>query len=144
MVKCIVYKDDYNYQLKKSYVIHIPISLSGPIHTDFICLETSGELTIKEGYAWDGATFAPDIPSIMRGSLIHDALYQLMRRPENGLDGNVHRETADLILKDICKEDGMWVIVAWLVYLVVHHFAAPAADPANKHPFKYRPNGCQQ
>ncbi len=71
----------------------------------------------------------------MRGSLVHDALYQLMRRPENGLDGNVHRETADRILKDICKEDGMLVIVAWLVYFVVHHFAAPAADPANKHPF---------
>ncbi len=144
MVKCIVYKGDYKYQLKKSYVIHIPISLSNPIHTDFICLETSGELTIKEGYAWDGATCAPDIPSIMRGSLVHDALYQLMRRSENGLDDNIHREPADRILQDICKEDGMLVIKAWLVYIVVHHFAAPAADPANKHPFEYRPNGCQQ
>jgi len=144
MVKCIVYKGGYNYQLKKSYVVHIPISLSIPIHTDFICLEASGKLTIKESYAWDGATWVPDIPSIMRGSLVHDALYQLMRRPKDGLDNDVHRKAADRILQDICKEDGMWVIAAWLVYFVVHFFAVRAADPDSKRPLKYRPNGCQQ
>ena len=46
----------------------------------WVHLAGDGQLTIKRGYCWDGAsgpTF--DTPSTMLASLVHDALYQLMR-----------------------------------------------------------------
>lgn len=77
-----------------------------------VTLDAAGLLTISRGYAWDGPsgpTF--DTLSFMRGSLIHDALYQLLRCPDSPATGNDHtilRHRADLILHDICVEDGMW------------------------------------
>lgn len=143
MVQCIAYKDGYKYQLKLSYTVTIPIIPSDPIHTEYISLESTGALTIKEGYAWDGPsgpTF--DTPSFMRGSLIHDALYQLMR--DGHLDHTAYRDAADRTLQQICKEDGMWSIRAWWVYHGVRMFADPAADPANKRPLTYAPAGCHR
>lgn len=54
------------------------------------------------------------IITLMRGSLVHDALYQLMR--ENHLDEDRWRPTADDILRRLCREDGMSAIRAWYVY----------------------------
>lgn len=47
----------------------------------------------------------------MRGSLVHDALYQLMRMRH--LDYRAHREAADEELHDICVADGMSEVRAW-------------------------------
>ena len=44
------------------------------------------------------------------GSLLHDALYQLMR--EGLLDHTLHREAADRILQSLCREDGMTALRA--------------------------------
>ena len=63
----------------------------------------------------------------MRGSLVHDALYQLMRL--SALDYKVYRKRADEILKEICLEDGMWSFRAWYVYQAVHLFAGGGAHP---------------
>ena len=52
----------------------------------------------------------------MRGSLVHDALYQLMRE---GLLDLGWRETADQELRRVCLEDGMSAIRAWWVYKAV-------------------------
>ena len=41
----------------------------------------------------------------MRGALVHDALYQLMRLKQ--LDYEQYRDRADEVLRDLCKEDGM-------------------------------------
>lgn len=68
----------------------------------------------------------------MRGSLVHDALYQLMR--ERHLDRALHRAAADRILRDICRQDGMGRLRAAWVYWGVRRFADPAADPANDRP----------
>ena len=47
--------------------------------TPFIEL-TGGRIIIKKGYAWDGASGPTiDTKSSMRASLVHDALYQLIR-----------------------------------------------------------------
>lgn len=85
-----------------------------------------------------GPTF--DTLTFMRGSLVHDALYQLMR--EGGLDRQMYREAADITLRQICLEDGMNPIRAWWVYQGVRLFGNPSADPANREPIEYAPKGC--
>ncbi len=88
----------------------------------------NGALTIDEGYAWDGASGPmPDIPSVMRGSLVHDALYQLMR--EKLLDYKKDRQMADKLMQQICLEDGMPPPLAWGVYVVLHGIGEFAARP---------------
>ena len=141
-MKCIQYKAGYKYQLDDSYSVQIPIKPPADIITEYITLKIQGILSLKDGYAWDGPS-GPTIDTLtfMRGSLIHDALYQLMR--EGQLDGKVHRENADRILHDICVEDGMSSFRAWYVYHAVRLFAREDADPARGHPLTLAPKGCQ-
>ncbi|MBI5439391.1 MAG: DUF1353 domain-containing protein [Nitrosomonadales bacterium] len=141
-MKCIEYNDGYKYQLKETYSLPIEIQPDADITTPFIRLDTRGNLTLVKGYAWDGPS-GPTIDTLnfMRGALVHDALYQLMR--ENELDNDKFREAADRILQRICKEDGMWSLRAWWVYHGVRLFADPAADPASKRPAIRAPKGCQ-
>ncbi len=140
-MKCIAYNGGYKYQLKEAYKVVIDIKPNTAINTEYIDLDTNGNLTIAEGYAWDGPS-GPTIDTLtfMRGSLVHDALYQLMR--ESYLEHRVNRQAADRILQKICKEDGMWSLRAWLVYQGVRLFADPAADPADKRPVTRAPEGC--
>lgn len=91
----------------------------------YITLFPLGDIIIQRGYRWDGPSFiAIDTPDFMRASLVHDALYQLMR--EGKLDIK-HREAADQELYNICVEDGMWKIRAWWCYQFVRLFADKAA-----------------
>lgn len=141
-MKCIAYNGGYKYQLKETYTVAIDIKPPALIETEYIRLDVDGNLTIRGGYAWDGPS-GPTIDTLtfMRGSLVHDALYQLMR--EGHLDHEHYREAADRILQKICKEDGMWSLRAWWVYQGVRLFADPAADPASKRPIVRAPDGCQ-
>jgi hypothetical protein len=141
-MKCIAYKGGYKYQLKQNCAVEIEIKPDQGISTEFIELDTQGMLKIKRGYAWDGPSGPTlDTLTFMRGSLVHDALYQLMRGRH--LDHNTCRETADRILRRICKQDGMWSVRAWWVYHGVRLFADPAADPADKRPVVRAPKGCE-
>jgi len=142
-MKCIAYRGGYKYQLKESYTLEIAIKPAKNIETRFIRLDTAGKLTMVEGYAWDGPS-GPTIDTLtfMRGSLVHDALYQLMR--EKHLDHDTHREAADRTLQQLCLEDGMWSVRAWWVYWAVRRFANPAADPASTKPLKRAPKGCEE
>ena len=55
----------------------------------FISLDEGGLLTIKVNYSWNGMTMYPDSKETMFPSLVHDALYQLMRiNFRKGSDGN--------------------------------------------------------
>ena len=141
-MRCIAYNDGYKFQTKAAYQLAIEIKPDAAIDTDYIALDAEGHLTIKKGYAWDGPS-GPVLAtkSIMRGSLVHDALYQLMR--EEYLDKNIWREKADSILHAICIEDGMWKLYAWLVYHGVRKFADLAADPADIRPVEHAPAGCR-
>jgi len=140
-MSCIAYNDGYKYQLKRDYTLKINIKPVHSIDKDFLSLTITGLLTIKKGYAWDGPS-GPTIDTLnfMRGSLVHDALYQLMRDGE--LDKDKHRESADRLLQQICIEDGMSTIRAWWVYQGVHQFGDPSADPANKRPETWAPGQC--
>ena len=62
----------------------------------------------------------------MQGSLVHDALYQLMR--ECVIEQS-QRKIADEILRKICREDGMSKIRAWWVYQGVRIGGASSANP---------------
>jgi Protein of unknown function (DUF1353) len=92
-----------------------------------ITLDPNGLLTIKKGYAWDGPSGPTiDTPNFMRGSLVHDALYQLMRAE---LLPQANREYADILLREVCIESGMSRSRAWVVYFAVRRFGASSAAP---------------
>lgn len=107
----ISYKKGYKYQLVEKYSTEIPIEPDSDIESDYIVLSTKGNIIIKKGYAWDGPS-CPTIDTLnfMRGSLVHDALYQLMR--EEMLEKYMYRKPVDQLLQKMCKEDGMTPIRA--------------------------------
>jgi hypothetical protein len=121
----IKYRKGYKYQLAEDYTVEVGIFPPKSIVTRWCILSNNGFLTIMEGYAWDGAsgpTF--DTLSSMRGSLVHDALYQLIRLGK--LDISC-RPKADDRLHDICVEDGMNHARAELWEEMVGLFAGSAA-----------------
>ncbi len=134
----IAYKSGYKYQLKLDYIVAIEIKPVSAIKTDYIILTKDGELTIKAGYAWDGPSgISIDTSNFMRGSLVHDALYQLMR--EGHIDRFVWHNIANKILRRICEEDGMSKIRALWVYEAVNMFGDPYTDPAKDNPILIAP-----
>ncbi len=141
-MKCISYKKGYKYQLVKEYSVAIPIKPDENIISDYIDLSSDGNLIIKKGYAWDGPSGPTrDTLNFMRGSLVHDALYQLMRAEK--LDKDQYREPVDRLLQTMCKQDGMNSFRAWIVYQGVHLGGKPSADPANKKSVVRAPKHCQ-
>jgi hypothetical protein len=127
----IRYRADYKYQLANSYKINISIRPSSDIETDFINLDTDGNLLVQKGYAWDGPSGPViDTDENMRASLVHDALYQLMRNEE--LSSKTHRKAADQLFKDICKDDGVSNLRASAYYKALRKFGKPATSPQNK------------
>jgi hypothetical protein len=126
----VTYKTGYKYQLAETFTAIVPIKPEYSIDSFLISLDTKGYLVIKKGYAWDGASGAIDTSNFMRGALVHDALYQLMR--QGSLDPQVHRKTADEWLRAVCLEDGMSRFRAWYVYVAVRFFGATAASYQGK------------
>lgn len=129
-MKQIKYRSGYKYQLASDYVVQLDFAPKKDIQTEFINFNVLGVLTVKKHYAWDGPSgLTIDTKSSMRASLIHDALYQLLR--DRKLPPS-RRKDADEVLHKTGLEDGMfrWRISAW--YRAVRVGAGPAADPANK------------
>ena len=119
----------YKYQLVSDYVIAIDIKPRDNVRTQFIDLDTQGALTIKNGYAWDGPSgLGIDTRSFMRASLVHDALYQLMRAEY--LDYRIQQRAADDFLRVLCVEDGMWKLRAWFNCMMLRLFGKMSARPA--------------
>lgn len=120
-MKFVTYTDGYKFQLEETYTHETGLTLAAPGGNRFVQLDARGLLTIVAGYAWDGASGpAIDTPSFIRGSLVHDALYQLIR---NGvLTKDEHRRRADEILREIVLEDGMLPVRAWWVFHAVRTF----------------------
>lgn len=128
----IRYREGYNYQLAQDYSVATAIKPMGFVRSALLRLDTDGELYILAGYAWDGPSGpALDTPNFMRGSLVHDALYQLMCE---GLLSYSWREAADQELRRVCLEDGMSAIRAWWVYQGVRFGGGPHARPSSANP----------
>lgn len=127
----IYYRDGYKYVLSETYIVLTPITRYD-VRSQFILLTPDGTLTIIKGYAWDGASGPTiDTKSSMRGSLVHDAFYQLER--EN-LISPAERDNIDRLLETICVEDGMLPLRAAFWRLAVQLFGGPCADPNRDHP----------
>lgn len=145
----ILYRSGYKYQLATTYQVIITALAGLSIDTEFITIKPGGWLEIRSGYAWDGpsgptkaiseilvkipfvGTWLLDkfIKSFMRGSLVHDALYQLIR---TGLLDPEWRGPADRELKLICLQDGMSKARAFYVYKALRAAGSFAASPDNK------------
>ena len=119
----IQYIAGYKYQLHKTYDHPLEGHWQDVDSHEFIAIQNN-TLYISKGYAWDGASGAVDSPDIMRASLVHDAMYQLMRE---GLLDEKYKGYADKLLRDICIEDGMSIIRANYIYEAVHLFGAQYA-----------------
>lgn len=91
------------------------------------CFLQGDEIIFKAGYAWDGPSGPTiDTKSFMRGSLVHDGFYQLIR--EGALKMET-RDYSDRLLVRICRADGMNRFRAWYVYWALRLFGAFAAKP---------------
>jgi hypothetical protein len=120
----------YKYQLAVTYAVKIPIQPKTVlvIPGGWVSLTTEGVLRIEKGYCWDGPSGPTiDTRNFMRGSLVHDALYQLMRLM---LLNASYRKAADELLRQHCIEDGMSRIRAAWLYRGLRMFAAFAAKPS--------------
>ena len=119
----------YKYQLMDDYVIDLELK-EFVINTPFMSLTTAGRLTLRKSYAWNGPSGPTiDTLSLMRGSLVHDALYQLLRMEELP---PTCKAFSDKLLKQICIEDGMHRIFARLVYQAVKIFGGASAKPGTQ------------
>lgn len=129
--KQIKYCSGYKYQLVEDANFDTPYRPKDDIETEYIILKKDGYLTVKQGYAWDGPSGPTyDRSTNMRGSLVHDALYQLTRE---GFLPIEERDKADDVLLRCWKEDGMY---GWLARMEVHavrHFARSAAQWGAEH-----------
>ena len=148
-IKYIKYHHSYKYEL---------FQRAAPIQTDLTQFDISlpyirlknGKLIIQAGYKWNGPSGpAIDTKNFMRGSLIHDAIYQLLRMQklpsvyqirvlnEQGelvdtIKQHNTRKYADELLRDLCREDGMsWLRSRW-VYRAVRMFAARSAKTGSQ------------
>ena len=133
----IYYKSDYKHQLTEDYVITIPIKPKNLIITPFIVLAVNGTLRVRAGYSWDGCSGIIDTHCNLRASLVHDALYQLMR--QKYLISRTHRKAADRIFKEICVEDGVSGIRSTIYYKVLRRLGGAAANPKNRKEVKQSP-----
>ena len=108
----------YKYELME--YIEVPVALPDVLTMAHYVIIKDGKMAIRGNYAWDGAsgpTF--DDKTNMRASLVHDALYQLMRE---GLLDREHRKYADELFRDICIQDGMNKFRAAYYYRAVRIF----------------------
>ena len=95
----------YKYVLKEDYIYqsHVIGKRFTGIDNGKIWLEIfeNGIIIVSKGYAWDGATAAPDFKGTYFATLLHDALYQFLDK------GNplTRKEIDDIFLK-IMQRDG--------------------------------------
>lgn len=132
-MKVIKYRDGYKYQLWKSITTNRHIPLRPIFGTSSTSLDRSWRDRHQERLRL-GRPQRSHLrhESFMRGSLVHDALYQLIEDGV-GLLPLSDRAQADAELRRICLEDGMssasW---AWLVYKAVRMFGDDGSGIAGK------------
>jgi len=116
------YRAGFAYQLEYDFSVLIGIHGHSSVD-DFITLEPNGRLLIRKGYAWNGATGILDTRSAIRASLVHDALYQLLRRDKLPRSA---KAPADALFRTLGIEDGMWRIKARAGEWLLLRFGDPA------------------
>ena len=128
-------KVNYKYVLEEDYYICLPellYTISTRSATTFIDVfvnttERTRKLKIHMGYAWDGCSGPTiDTEGTMEASLVHDALYQLIRLKSMPLS---MRKPADKLFLHLLRRRGVNKIRRWYFYLAVRLFGKKAAQP---------------
>jgi hypothetical protein len=134
----IRYRAGYKYHLKADYRVQLRfIRPTHDIESEFITLTYDGWLWIRHGYAWDGPSGPTwDTKDGMRGSLVHDALYQLMR---DGWLSISDRQKADREFFIILLEDKMNPARATAWFSAVRICAAGQAKASGEKPLMFAP-----
>ena len=102
------FRKGYKYQLAEDELFRVSFHPDRDIVTPRIWLTTEGILTVKDGYAWDGASGPVfDRKTNRRASLAHDSLYQLMRMRRLPCE---RWRDADREYCKLLAEDGTWKI----------------------------------
>jgi len=116
--------EKYPYQLTQRYEYQLPVSwppIEMTIVTPYVTLTLTHMLVLQKGYSWNGANVVPDGTKILRASVIHDALCQLIGMGK--LPKSPYRKLADQTLYHICRMDGMSWIAATTMYYAVRFYA---------------------
>lgn len=144
-MESIQYSSGYKYQMRRDYPYKLPspfgpfcarVHVPEPLNPFFLVLPSTA-LYIFRGYAWDGASGPTiDTKSSMRGSLLHDVIYQAIRLEILPADC---RLLADLLLYRVLIEDKMWPLRAQTWFLMVREFAASSIEPTAERPILVAP-----
>jgi len=114
----------YKYVLCDVYHVVLPIWIPDVDTGGFVRVQRR-RLSIRDGYAWDGPSGpAIDTRNTMRASLVHDALYQLLRA---GKLAPSFRKVADKIYRQHLIEDGVSRVRAGWQYAALRLFGGRAA-----------------
>ena len=125
----IKFLKDIKYLLAETTSFQTDFRPENDIHWRWITLSTTGLLTIREGYGWDGPSGpVVDRSTNMRASLCHDALYQLMRQ---GMLPHSDWRKADKEYAKLLKEDGAWALTIWIDMQGLSLAGGTAAKPKN-------------
>lgn len=108
------------YKLSNQYTIQTGIKDAACEHKK-IKLDKDGNLTLPTGFRWNGVTAFPDLDSMMRGSCVHDALYELMIAGK--LDRDQHKYAVDSLMRKIFIKDGCPRVFANGAFAVVRKFS---------------------
>lgn len=131
------YEGNWKYQLAFNTEFKTSFRPSKAIVTKYIRLYKNGTLVILAGYAWDGPSGPTwDTKTAMRGSLLHDALFQLIRM---GLLPEASWKQANTEFGKVLEEDGMWWLRRknWIFQL--NNFGKSASMPKNRRVMKEAP-----
>ena len=112
----ISYRGGYKYSLWEDYRVQTDIKGFAVDHRLFR-LDPDGWLTIMADYPWDGVTGFLDLRCLVRGSLVHDSIYEMLRLallPHYPCFHLANRELRKIALEDDCP-NWMADCVFWFV-----------------------------
>lgn len=134
----IAYTKGYKYQLQAPAGFQLAlVRPERTITTDWVTLTTEGELSVRHGYAWDGCSGPTwDGPKTMRGSLVHDVLYQLIRLEQ--LD-KAWKADADEEFRRLLVEDGVMRFRANYFHWGVKRFGRGSTLPSRRRKVLFAP-----
>jgi hypothetical protein len=124
------YSDGWKYKTEAQERADVPELAKLTLQTGYVDL-CDGVLTVESEYPWDGASFIlfywfGTPKKWMVPSLIHDALYQLMR--ESKLESS-YRKTVDGIFYRLLRERG----VSWPVAKAAYYCVRVGGNYAMRH-----------
>ncbi len=105
--KILSKEDSMKYELLTNYRIQTNIYPEHKVRTKHITLFKNGILSIRRRFKWNGGDMVIDTDTVIRGSLVHDALcilYHLKLLAKKWI------KRINDIYRDVCRKDGMSLV----------------------------------